>query len=150
MSDSRPDRVEDLFDQALDQPPPTRLDWLREQCEHDDRLFEEVLSLLRAHEQSGEFLDRPALEQSPDLAGAFDPAIGTTVGTYKILERIGSGGMGSVYLAERIDETFDRRVAIKLIRNNDTMRRTATKEIELLMVSPARARVSRLVSVFGG
>ena len=41
-------------------------------------------------------------------------------------------------------------VAIKLIRNNDTMRRTATKEIELLMVRPARARVSRLVSVFGG
>lgn len=116
MSDSRADRVEKLFDQALDQPPPTRLEWLREQCEHDDRLLEEILSLLRAHEHSGEFLARPALEQSPDLAGAFDPAIGTTVGSYKILERIGSGGMGSVYLAERIDETFDRRVAIKLIR----------------------------------
>lgn len=116
MTDARANRIEDLFDRALDRPEPLREPWLRDECAGDESLLREVLSLLEAHERSSTFLDRPALEQSPDLAAAFDPVLGSTVGSYRVVERIGTGGMGSVYLAERIDETFDRRVAIKLIR----------------------------------
>jgi serine/threonine-protein kinase len=48
------------------------------------------------------------------------PAMGTRLGPYVLIEEIGSGGMGTVFLAERVDAEFDRRVAIKLIRGIPT------------------------------
>jgi serine/threonine protein kinase len=116
MSAGDAERIEQLFDEAVEQPADERESWLREQCDGDEQLFNEVQSLLDAHHRASGFLGKSALEQSPDLANAADPIVGTRIGPYRVLERIGTGGMGSVYLAERDDETFDRRVAIKLIR----------------------------------
>lgn len=116
MSAGEADRVEHLFDEALEQPAAKRESWLREQCAGDEEVFHDVQSLLDAHHRASGFLGKSALQQSPELADAADPTVGTRIGPYRVLQRIGAGGMGSVYLAERDDETFDRRVAIKLIR----------------------------------
>lgn len=116
MTDFPGDTIEELFEHAMDLPEAEREPWLRERCGEDKQLYRDLLSLLDAHERANNFLDRPALEQSQDFAPSFDPLIGSIVGQYRVIERVGTGGMGSVYLAERIDESFDRRVAVKLIR----------------------------------
>lgn len=117
MSDDRRLRVEELFDAALDRDPADREAWLREQCGGDEDLFDEVGDLLRSLEGASGFLSRSAIEESPGLIRAVDPFIGEMVGPYRVREHIGSGGMGSVYLAEREDDVFHRCVAIKLIHS---------------------------------
>jgi serine/threonine protein kinase/Tol biopolymer transport system component/tetratricopeptide (TPR) repeat protein len=93
-------------------------------CEHDVALREEILSLLANHDESGEFLDTP-IASVPSLLGRElrpavpepDTQIGARIGAYRIEKEIGRGGMGEVYLATRADSEFEKRVAIKLIRD---------------------------------
>lgn len=109
----RRETIERLFEDALDQPAEARTAWLEEACAGDGQLLDAVRSLLAAHERSG-VLDRgPA--PTPTAA---DPNIGREIGPYRILESIGRGGMGAVYLAERVDGQYRRIVAIKLIRGD--------------------------------
>jgi eukaryotic-like serine/threonine-protein kinase len=69
-----------------------------------------VRSLLAAHDRSGGFF-------GPDAAGRPEPpAPGTLVGVYRLVEKIGEGGMGEVYRAERADGLFGREVALKVTR----------------------------------
>jgi serine/threonine protein kinase/Tol biopolymer transport system component/Tfp pilus assembly protein PilF len=81
-------------------------------------LQREVLSLLASYDETGEFLENPLLS----LPGFADAAplepnlIGQRVGAWQLVEEIGRGGMGTVYLAVRADNEFRKRVAIKLIR----------------------------------
>lgn len=116
MSGPGEDRLEALFDAALDVPVERRQAWLDEACAADAELRAEIESLLRSHDRAQGFLGRSAMEEDPELASSVDPMIGVTLGPYRIVERIGEGGMGSVYAAERDDNRFDRRVAVKLIR----------------------------------
>lgn len=112
----RDEVLEDLFDRALEVPAGARGAWLDEVCAGDPELRKDLESLLAAHERAEGFLGQSAMAELPDLAERLDPMIGAEVGAYRIVERIGDGGMGSVYLAERTDESFDRKVAVKLIR----------------------------------
>ena len=81
-----------------------------------------TLESLLAHQDSAEhFVGVPALEvaaqvRSDSEAASTTPMEGRRVGAYRILHEIGRGGMGSVYLADRVDDTFHKRVAIKIIR----------------------------------
>jgi serine/threonine protein kinase len=98
--------------------------------------------LLRAHEHAGDFLNQTAPMQAPDLALE---AIGTKIERYRLLERIGEGGFGVVYLAEQ-QEPVQRRVALKLIKAGmDTKEVIARFELErqalALMDHPHIARV---------
>ena len=90
--------------------PPSATSTSTRACEGDAELREEVQSLIDAYEEDGDTLE-PSRPERPA-----DPLIGTTVGTYRIVEHIGSGGMGSVYRAERADEVFQKEVAIKVVR----------------------------------
>src|SRR5262245_9855597 len=86
----------------------------------DDPLKQEVESLLEAHESAGAFLETPeAISALRVLAqstfGARSGWIGRRVGSYRIVDDIGSGGMGSVYRAERDDGQFKLQVAVKII-----------------------------------
>ena len=87
-----------------------------------DRDFEaELRSLLEAHERAGDFLESPAVSHSApflDELNAADTgeAKGSIVGRYRLLEPIGRGGMGTVWLAERADGQFEHRVAVKLVK----------------------------------
>jgi serine/threonine protein kinase len=101
-----------IFEQALDRAPGAREAFVRETCGENRELFEEVASLLASHEEAGDVFLSPLIETT-DGADRFE---GRQLGPYRILHRLGHGGMGAVYLAERADEQFRRRVAVKLVR----------------------------------
>jgi serine/threonine protein kinase len=106
-------RIEFLFSMALEMPDAERDAWLLDECSDDEEVYHELLTLLQAHYDSGEFLSRPA-----DMEAIVDPLvdlIGQRVGAYQVQQLLGKGGMGSVYLADRVDGEYEQQVAIKLI-----------------------------------
>ena len=87
---------------------------------NDAELRGELQALIAAHDEAGEtFLNTPAAIGFNDLTGP-DPLIGKRVGAYQLVELIGSGGMGEVYRAFRADDEYQRQVAIKLIRTDQS------------------------------
>jgi non-specific serine/threonine protein kinase/serine/threonine-protein kinase len=104
-------RVEALLDGALERPAAERRGWLIEACSDEPELLAEAISLLDAMDRSSGFLEAQA---SADAAG--HQLAGQTRGGWRLLRMIGHGGSGEVWLAERADERFDQRVAIKLLR----------------------------------
>jgi serine/threonine protein kinase/Flp pilus assembly protein TadD len=108
-------QVDEILYQALETPSETRAEYLDAACAGDDVLRREVDSLLDATEAMGEdFLREPLLsvnvEPTPELAD------GRRLGSYRILREIARGGMGTVYLAARADEEFEREVAVKILK----------------------------------
>ncbi len=108
--------AEGLFLEALDTAPEHRTELVSRRAAGNRALEAMVWSLLRAHEASGP-LDRLGIALGVDREQP-DELIGALVGPYRLLRRIGTGGMGAVYLAERADGQFDHRVAIKLLRTD--------------------------------
>jgi tetratricopeptide (TPR) repeat protein/tRNA A-37 threonylcarbamoyl transferase component Bud32 len=119
MNPERWQRIEQLYHDALERAANQRTAFLEEASGDDDGLRREVEVLLAANEQAGEFLATPALEQeAKELAAENRDAIATLqvgqeLSHYKILARIGAGGMGEVFLAR--DTVLERRVALKLL-----------------------------------
>ena len=113
-------QIEAVFDAALDLPPEGRAAYLDRSCPSDPDLRENVEQLLRATDSSEYFLERPVGGVTPylaaSLAAAGLPTPGARVGAYRIIREAGRGGMGVVYLAERDDGAFRKRVALKVVR----------------------------------
>ena len=117
MSDERWQRLQELFETLLELPADVRMSWLAG-LPDDEALKREALSLVVADERTASAITRGVAGAA---ASALDsPAIGLMLGPYRLLAEIGAGGMGTVFLAERADAEFDRRVAIKLIRGLPT------------------------------
>ena len=119
MTPERWKKVEEVFERALERPPEERRAYLAQVCSDDDALRSQVETLIQSYEKAGSFIESPAVsfESAPTLVD--DPAnavIGRRIGSYKIVRELGRGGMGSVYLAVRADDEFQKRVAIKLIK----------------------------------
>lgn len=100
-----------VFEDALDREPAERGAFVDEACLGDPQLLAEVSSLLASHDQADDVFLSPIID-----AVVLDRFEGRNLGPYRVLHRLGHGGMGAVYLAERADEQFRRRVAVKLIR----------------------------------
>ncbi len=118
--------VEELFQQAIDLPPDQRRRFLDERCGSDEALRLEVESLLRYEREAPEsFLERP-----PGSAPVPADAPGTRIGRYKIIEAIGEGAFGDVYLAEQTTPVR-RWVALKVVKlGMDTKQVVARFEAE--------------------
>jgi len=111
-----PNREELLFQLALTKPADERTAWLDRECLGDNALRARLEALVSAHEQPETLLAPQADTARPtlklDLADEPDDAVGQTLGRYKLLERVGEGGCGVVYVAEQT-EPVRRRVALK-------------------------------------
>ena len=115
MTPERWQQVEEVLQAALDRVPGERAAFLREVCAGDSELQTEAGSLVNAYETAADFIEEPAIAQDARvlLSDCLETNIGRDVGPYKIIERLGGGGMGEVYLAE--DARLDRRVALKIL-----------------------------------
>jgi Tol biopolymer transport system component len=114
MTPERYAEITRLCQAALELNTSQRAAFLAQACAGDDELRGEIEELLAADEAENSFIDQPALNVAAHIFAHEQPAlIGTQLGNYQILQRLGAGGMGEVYLAE--DTRLKRKAALKLL-----------------------------------
>jgi len=120
-------RIKTVFEQVLELPLAERAAILALETKSDPELRLEVQRLLDAEENAATFLEKPFLPQMT--------SVGQEIGPYRLERLLGRGGMGQVFLASRQDGTFDRKVALKLLRpgfNTEELLRRLHTERQIL------------------
>ena len=146
-----PARAEAIFSAALARPPAERARYVEGACRDDPALRARVEALLRADDDAGIFLEPPARPHgpsqapAPDSDGSSGEGPGGRVGRYKLLQLIGEGGFGSVFVAEQ-EQPVKRLVAVKVIKPGMDSRQVvarfeAERQALALMDHPNIARV---------
>ena len=113
MTSERWNKIQSLFEKAIELNPTERESFLKNECSSDKELFVEVMSLLAADEKQHSIFSGSAADYVTIDDAKLD---GKTFGNYRAIKQIGSGGMGSVYLAERADGVFEQKVALKVVK----------------------------------
>ena len=115
MESPRWQRLDALFDAALELPKEEVATFLDRECAGDEELRREAEEMVRAERRAGDFLDSSIAQRA---AATAPPVLdeGSEIGPYRILRPLHHGGMGSVYLAERRDDQYRQRVAVKVVR----------------------------------
>ncbi len=124
-------RIRAFFDEAIELDDEARKAYLDRACANEPSLRAAVESLLAADGESTGFMDSPLLPRpghaddarppnpgDPSRSTSADPLIDQTIGHYRILRRIGQGGMSTVYMAVQDGDAFKRRVVFKLVRGD--------------------------------
>lgn len=111
MNADRWQQIENVLHAALDRPPLERALFIEDVCAGDEELKTEATTLIAAYEEAGDFIEQPAIAQDAHVLLGAD--VGREIGPYRIIERLGAGGMGEVYLAQ--DTRLNRLVALKLL-----------------------------------
>jgi len=135
-----------IFMIALDKSDPEdRAEYLAEACRGDQALRLRVEALLHAHEDPGSFMNQPLAKPAGTLDESATQQPGTIIGQYKLMELIGEGGMGLVFVAEQ-QKPVRRKVALKIIKpgmgSRDVIARfEAERQVLALMDHPNIAKV---------
>jgi serine/threonine-protein kinase len=128
MTPERWQHIKQLLQSALAREADERAAFLDEACAGDDQLRRQVESLIISHDEAGSFIEDPAFEVMAELFAdnQIESLEGRSFDHYRVLARLGAGGMGEVYLAE--DTKLGRKVALKLLpaectKNEERLRR---------------------------
>src|SRR6202453_123677 len=149
MEPERWKKIEELYKAAMAQPVEKRADILQNACPGDPELRAEVESLLEAAGDASSFLEGSPLASAADPGTTHamfpDEIAGAVIGRYHLLQKIGEGGMGEVWLAEQ-KEPVRRRVALKLVKAGMNSREViarfeSERQALALMDHPAIAKV---------
>src|SRR6266849_4104147 len=109
-------KARELFLHAVGKLPPEQWEgYVAEASGSDAELRQQVAHLLEVHREAGSFLEAPAPVLAATLEEASTERPGTLIGPYKLLQQIGEGGMGAVFMAEQT-RPVQRKVALKLIK----------------------------------
>ena len=107
-------QIKKIFNAAIDLPEKERAPFL---AGHDENILRQVRKLIEAHETADDFIAESAfIDVGLVDENEIDLYVGKQIDDYDILKEIGHGGMGTVYLASKSDQSFDKKVAIKLIK----------------------------------
>src|SRR5262245_5868546 len=145
----RPQNAKQVFDRAVEiESRADREAYLAQACAGSAQLRQRVEALLRAYERSGDFLEPPAEESSANpepAASVLHEGPGSIIGPYKLLQQLGEGGMGTVFMAEQT-QPVERKVALKIIKPGMDSRQViarfaAEKHALAMMDHPNIARV---------
>ena len=148
-----------ILDHAFELAPSARSDYLDRACAGDAELRADAEALLAAGLASGQFLEEPldvyvasleptgAKGQRPAPFPGSDVSRHDQIGPYRVVEELASGGMGTVYVADRADGQFEQRVALKLVRrelDTEVARRRFLVERQIL-ARLSHPNIARLV-----
>ena len=113
--DDKWQKVREVFDSALRRKPEERRDFIAEACGSDQSLLVEVESLLSSLDSAESFMETPVVSKVADIIHSEPQTLerGQIINHYEIIEQIGEGGMGEVFLAD--DTSLSRKVALKLL-----------------------------------
>ena len=118
MTPERWQQLKQIFQSALERKPAERSAFLNQACAGDAALRSEVESLITSHDQAGNSIEAMAGEAATEMLSDDRAIVGKQIGRYQVLDLIGQGGMGEVFLAQ--DTSLGRKVALKLLRSDLT------------------------------
>ena len=132
MTPERWAKIEEIFQAALDCPPPARASFVEKQCSDDAEMLAEVENLINSYDTGNPFLESPIWDDrrmlqttlGQEIASSLEretdeSLVGQQIGAYRLTEEIGRGGMGVVFLATR-DEDFRQKVTLKIVKRGWT------------------------------
>ncbi|HET9710686.1 MAG TPA: serine/threonine-protein kinase, partial [Pyrinomonadaceae bacterium] len=113
MTPERWQQIKALLESALERDPLERNAFLNDACAGDTALRSEVDALLDSHARSGDFMESPAYAVMAGSLTDTDLVPGSAIGPYEVINRLGAGGMGDIYLAQ--DTRLGRKVVLKAL-----------------------------------